>query len=221
MSNTTLCLWRDGILLSYQGRKVLVRLTGDKEFVYPRHADYADIGEDQFRWLFAEDRASSTWRRKPCRNGTALPMCPSISCALPGRVTWPLPASPACPCTTGTATTSIVAIAAAHGTQRERTHGTLRPLPHHDLSAHLSGRHRRRPPWRQTAGLEVCPDGNTRISPCWPVLPKSVRPSKKRSTGKSWKKWASVSRICSSIRASLVLHGYAALWLLLRPRRRR
>lgn len=50
-------LARDGILLSYQGRKVLVRLTGDKEFVYPRHADYADIGEDQFRWLFAEDRA--------------------------------------------------------------------------------------------------------------------------------------------------------------------
>lgn len=30
---------------------------GRKEFVYPRHADYADIGEDQFRWLFAEDRA--------------------------------------------------------------------------------------------------------------------------------------------------------------------
>ena len=38
-------LARDGILLSYQGRKVLVRLTGNKEFVYPRHADYADIGE--------------------------------------------------------------------------------------------------------------------------------------------------------------------------------
>ncbi len=36
----------------------------------------------------------------------------STSCALPGRVTWPLPASPGYPCITGTATTFSAATAA-------------------------------------------------------------------------------------------------------------
>lgn len=47
----------DGILLSYQGRKVLVRITGEKEFTYPVYSDYADVDRGQFRWLFAEDKA--------------------------------------------------------------------------------------------------------------------------------------------------------------------
>ena len=100
-------LARDGILLSYQGRKVLVRLTGDKEFVYPRHADYADIGEDQFRWLFAEDRAQFYLAKEalPERDGFTYVSINFMRAARPRYL--------ACPCTTGTATTSIVAIAAA------------------------------------------------------------------------------------------------------------
>ena len=49
-------LARDGILLSYRGREILVKLTGEKSFTYPTYSDYADMGEDRFRWLFAEDR---------------------------------------------------------------------------------------------------------------------------------------------------------------------
>lgn len=49
-------LARDGILLSYRGREVLVKLTGEKSFTYPTYGDYADVEADRFRWLFAEDR---------------------------------------------------------------------------------------------------------------------------------------------------------------------
>lgn len=48
-------LMREGILLSYRGREVLVKITGDKSFVYPTYGDYTEAGEGGFRWLFAED----------------------------------------------------------------------------------------------------------------------------------------------------------------------
>lgn len=49
-------LGRDGILLSYRGRQILVKITGEKKFTYPVYADYAELGTDKFRWLFYEDR---------------------------------------------------------------------------------------------------------------------------------------------------------------------
>ena len=48
-------LARDGILLSYRGREVLVKLTGEKSFTYPTYGDYDGLEANRFRWLFAED----------------------------------------------------------------------------------------------------------------------------------------------------------------------
>ena len=78
-------LAQDGILLSYQGRKVLVRITGEKEFTYPVYSDYADIDRGQFRWLFAEDKAQFYLAKEalPERDGFAYVSINLMSAARP------------------------------------------------------------------------------------------------------------------------------------------
>lgn len=58
-------LTRGGILLSYRGRKVLVKITGEKEFIYPISADYPEIEQGNFRWLFYEDEKQFFLAQKP------------------------------------------------------------------------------------------------------------------------------------------------------------
>lgn len=49
-------LTREGILLSYRGRSILVKITGEKTFRLPRSADYPEIQPKACRWLFYEDQ---------------------------------------------------------------------------------------------------------------------------------------------------------------------
>ena len=63
-------LARDGILLSYRGREVLVKLTGEKSFTYPTYGDY-----DAWRPIGSVGSlpkivSSFIWLTKPCRKKT-------------------------------------------------------------------------------------------------------------------------------------------------------
>lgn len=105
-------LARDGILLSYRGREVLVKLTGEKSFTYPTYGDYDGLEANRFRWLFAEDSqqfylADEALPEKDGFLTSILTLCGELH-----RVTWPLPASSACPYPFGTATTAFVVTAA-------------------------------------------------------------------------------------------------------------
>lgn len=141
-------LARDGILLSYRGREILVKMTGEKSFTYPTYSDYTDMGEDRFRWLFAEDRQQFYLAEEalPEKDGFAYVNIFFMR----GGVT---AASGLCrrrrpvPVRLVQQPSLLRPLRTPDETQRQGTDGSLRRLPYHDLSAHLPGRHRSRPPW--------------------------------------------------------------------------
>ena len=187
-------LARDGILLSYRGREVLVKLTGEKSFTYPTYGDYADVEADRFAGSCRRPSAVLfgggilTGKRRLC-------LCQYL--LYEGRVTASLGLCRRrrpVPVRLVQQPSLLRTLRPPDETQRQGTDGSLRRLPYHDLPAHLPGCHRRPSATAINSWSRNTPAGNIRMSPFWRDLPKSVRLSKTRFTAKSWKKWALKSR---------------------------
>lgn len=48
-------LTEQSVILSYDGRQILVKKDGEKHFVYPVRKDFPDVDAHMFRWAFRED----------------------------------------------------------------------------------------------------------------------------------------------------------------------